>query len=165
MRSSKNPEIPTNPTSWSWVDFLNNEQQYVVCVRDIYRFHGSYMFISIQSCQASHSSQQSEHRRLLCKNKVRAELLPDLGICGVCVLHILGYIYISIYIYIIYTYIFCKYVWIYICIYVYMCICIYVNMCIYIYCIMYICIYVNCIYVYMYVCVYVYMYICKCINK
>ena len=65
------------------------------------------MFISIQSCQESHSSQQSEHRRLLCKNKVPAELLPDLGICGVCVLHILGYIYIylSIYIYYVYVYI------------------------------------------------------------
>ena len=133
MRSSKNPEIPTNPTSWSWVDFLNNEQQYVVCVRDIYRFHGSYMFISIQSCQAPHSSQQSEHRRLLCKNKVRAELLPDLGICGVCVLHILGYIYISISLSIniniyIYVYIRIYFVNMYQCIYVYMYICVYVYM-------------------------------------
>ena len=81
------------------------------------------MFISIQSCQASHSSQQSEHRRLLCKNKMQAELLPDLGICGICVLHILGYIYLSIYIY---TYIFCKHVCMYI--YVYMYICVYVYM-------------------------------------
>ena len=83
--------------------------------------------MSIQSCQASHSSQQSEHRRLLCKNKVRAELLPDLGICGVCVLHILGYIYLSIYIYIIRIY----FVNMYECIYVYMYISIYVyvNMC------------------------------------